>query len=90
MNRRDFVCFHIYNKSFKLLCYHHTRKKLQMNISKYKNLFAVLFFKYINHIFFLQGDLILEVPYLIEAITKIISITNKREMLNINSTEDGT
>ncbi|XP_075220204.1 unconventional myosin 61F isoform X2 [Lycorma delicatula] len=37
-----------------------------------------------------KGDLILEVPYLIEAITKIISVTNKPEMLNVNSIEDGT
>ncbi|KAL1141006.1 hypothetical protein AAG570_000932 [Ranatra chinensis] len=36
-----------------------------------------------------KGDLILEVPNLIEIVTKIISITNNRDMLNINKLENG-
>ncbi|KAK9503588.1 hypothetical protein O3M35_010117 [Rhynocoris fuscipes] len=36
-----------------------------------------------------KGDLILEVPNLIEVITKIVNITNNTNLLNINSIDDG-
>ncbi|XP_022192264.2 unconventional myosin IC isoform X3 [Nilaparvata lugens] len=37
-----------------------------------------------------KGDLILEVPNLIEAITKIISVTKQTDLLNVNSITSGT
>lgn len=48
---------------------------------------------YLNRNFFffnlLQGDVILEVPNLIEVITKIVSITNNLNLLNVNTIDDG-
>lgn len=37
-----------------------------------------------------KGDLILELPNVIEAVTMIVSVTNNPDLVNINSLENGT
>jgi len=39
---------------------------------------------YLCKLFLLQGDIILEVPYLIEFVTKFINISGNYKLLNIN------